>query len=200
MPCNLNFEEAGSVPHGARTAWSGLFEYGDLQADQRILVQGGAGGVGSYAVQLAHLKGAYVIATTSTSNTDFVRELGADEVVDYTQANAEDVVHDVDMVFDCVGGDVMERSWQTLKKGGTLISAVGFPSEETAQQHEVRAARVMMPKDLPAILRQITELIEADQLHPHIRKVFAMEEAADAHVLCETHHGRGRIVLHICDD
>ena len=137
------------------------------------------------------------ITTTSTPNIEFVRELGADEVVDYTCVNAEDVVHDVDMVYDCVGGDVMERSWQTLKKGGTLISAVGFPSEETARQHEVRAARVMLPHDLSAILRQVTELIEAGKLQPHIRKVFALEEAAQAHALCETHHGRGRIVLHI---
>jgi NADPH:quinone reductase-like Zn-dependent oxidoreductase len=127
MPRNLSFEEAASVAHGARTAWSGLYEYGDLQPGQRILVQGGAGGVGSFVVQMAHHAGAYVMATASTPNLDFLRELGADEVVDYTKTNAEDVVHDVDMVYDCVGGEVMDRSWQILKKGGTLISAVGFP-------------------------------------------------------------------------
>src|SRR5215510_818205 len=129
MPNNLSFDEAASVTHGARTAWSGLFEYGDLQPGQSVLVQGGSGGVGIYAVQLAHLKGAHVISTTSTQNLEFVRGLGADEVIDYTQTNFEDVVKEVDMVYDCVGGEVMERSWQTLKQGGILISAIGFPSE-----------------------------------------------------------------------
>lgn len=197
MPGNLDFEQAASVPHGARTAWSGLFEYGDLQPGQRILIQGGAGGVGMYVVQLAHIKGAHVIATTSTDNVEFVRELGADEVIDYTKTNPADAAHDVDMVYDCVGGEVMERSWQTLKKGGILISAVGFPAEETVIKYGVRSARVMMPRDLPSILKQITELVEAGKLKPHIRNIFPIEQVAKAHTLCETRHGRGRIVLRI---
>jgi NADPH:quinone reductase-like Zn-dependent oxidoreductase len=199
MPCNLNFDEAASVAHGARTAWSGLFEYGDLQPGQRILIQGGAGGVGMYVTQLAHRKGAYVIATVSTDNVAFVRDLGADEVIDYTQTKFEELVKDVDMVYDTVGGDVMERSWQTLKRGGTLISAVGFPSLDTAQTWGVHCARVMFPKDLPSILKQVTDLVEAGEIKPHIRKIFAMEQISQAHALCETRHGRGRIVLHIAD-
>jgi NADPH:quinone reductase-like Zn-dependent oxidoreductase len=199
MPRNLSFDEAASVAHGARTAWSGLFEYGDLQPGQRVLVQGGSGGVGMYAVQLAHLKGGYVIATTSTKNIEFVRELGADEVIDYTQTNFEDAVNDVDMVYDSVGGEVLDRSWQTLKPGGFLISAVGFPSEETAKNFGVRTARVMFPKDLPSILEQVTTLIESGKLKCHIREIFSMEQAPQAHTLCETRHGRGRIILHIAD-
>lgn len=199
MPHNLDFYEAASVTHGARTAWSGLFEYGDLQAGQRVLIQGAAGGVGTYAVQLAHIKGAHVIGTTSTANLDFVRELGADEVIDYTQTKAEELVHDVDMVYDCVGGEVMEQSWQMLRKDGILVSAVGFPSTEMAQSYGVRSARVMFSKDLPAILKQITEFIETSKVKPHIRKIFPMEQVAQAHTLCETRHGRGRIVLHISD-
>jgi len=199
MPRNLNFDQAATVAHGARTAWSGLFEYGDLQPGQRVLVQGGSGGVGIYAVQLAHLKGVYVISTTSTQNMEFVRGLGADEVIDYTQTNFEDVVKEVDMVYDCVGGEVMERSWQTLKQGGILISAIGFPSEETASQLGVRCARVMYPKDMSAMLQQITAFIEAGEIKPHIRKIFSMEEAPQAHALCETRHGRGRIIFHIAD-
>jgi NADPH:quinone reductase-like Zn-dependent oxidoreductase len=199
MPRNLNFEQAATVAHGARTAWSGLFEYGDLQPGQRVLVQGGSGGVGIYAVQLAHVKGAYVISTTSTQNMEFVRGLGADEVIDYTQTNFEDVVKEVDMVYDCVGGEVMERSWQALKTGGILVSATGFPSEETASKLGVRCARVMYPKDLPAMLQQITALIETEEIKPHIRKIFSMEMAPQAHALCETRHGRGRIILHIAD-
>jgi NADPH:quinone reductase-like Zn-dependent oxidoreductase len=199
MPRNLSFDEAASVAHGARTAWSGLFEYGDLQPGQRVLVQGGSGGVGMYAVQFAHLKGAYVIATTSTKNIEFVRELGADEVIDYTQTNFEEVVNDVDMVYDTVGGEVLDRSWQTLKPGGILISAVGFPSEETAKNFDVRTARVMFPKDLLSILEQVTMLIETGKVKCHIREIFSMEQAPQAHTLCETRHGRGRIILHIAD-
>jgi NADPH:quinone reductase-like Zn-dependent oxidoreductase len=199
MPCNLSFDEAASVAHGARTAWSGLFEYGDLQAGQRILVQGGAGGVGMYVTQLARQRGAHVTVTVSSANVDFARELGADEVIDYTQARFEDVVDKVDMVYDTVGGEVMERSWQVLKPGGMLISAVGFPSLDTARQWGVQAARVMLPKDLPSILKQVTTLVEAGQVRPHIRQLFPMQEAAQAHALCESRHGRGRIVLHIAD-
>ncbi len=199
MPYNLNFDEAASVAHGARTAWSGLFEFGDLQPGQRILIQGGAGGVGMYVTQLAHRKGAYVISTVSTDNVAFVRDLGADQVIDYTQTKFEEVVKDVDMVYDTVGGEVMERSWQTLKHGGTLISAVGFPTLDTAQMWGVQCARVMFPKDLPSILKQMTDLVEAGQIKPHIRKIFAMEQISQAHALCETRHGRGRIILHIAD-
>lgn len=199
MPRNLSFDEAATVAHGARTAWSGLFEYGDLQPGQRLFVQGGTGGVGMYAVQLAHLKEAYVITTTSTKNVEFAHELGADEVIDYTQTKFEEVVKDVDMVYDNLGGEIMERSWQTLKAGGTLVSATGFPSEETANKFGVRSARVMLPKDLPSILTQVTTLVEAGKLKPHIRKMFSMEQAAQAHALCETRHGRGRIILHIAD-
>jgi NADPH:quinone reductase-like Zn-dependent oxidoreductase len=199
MPRNLNFDQAATVAHGARTAWSGLFEYGNLQPGHCVLVQGGSGGVGIYAIQLAHLKGAHVITTTSTQNIEFVRELGADEVIDYTTTNFADVVHDVDMVYDCVGGEVMENSWQVLKRGGTLVSATGFPSEETANKFGVGAARVMFPKDLQSILLQVTSLIEEGKLKPHIRKIFSMEEAAESHALCETRHGRGRIIIHIAD-
>ena len=103
------------------------------------------------------------------------------------------------MVYDAVGGEVMERAWQVLKLGGILISAVGFPSEETAKRLGVRCARVMYPKDLPGILKQVTTLIEAGELKCYIRKTFSMEQAAEAHTLCETRHGRGRIVMHIAD-
>ncbi len=199
MPRNLSFDQAATVAHGARTAWSGLFEYGNLQAGQCVLVQGGSGGVGMYAVQLAHLKGAYVITTTSAQNFEFARGMGADETIDYTTTNFEEIVKDVDMVFDCVGGKVMDDSWQVLKRGGTLVSAVGFPSEETANKFGVDAARVMFPRDLKSIILQVTSLMEEGKLRPHIRKTFYMDEAADAHALCESKQGRGRIIIHIAD-
>ncbi len=199
MPSNLDYDQAATVLHGARTAWMGLFELGDLKPGQRVLIHGAAGGVGVYAVQLAHWKGAYVIATTSTLNVDFVRSLGADEVIDYSQNPFENMVHDVDLVFDGVGGQVLDRSWQVLKRGGMLVSTIAVPSEETAAQYGVRCAQVGFPKDLPSILQQVTALVEEGKLKPFVRKVFKMEEVTQAHLLCETLRGRGRIVLHIAD-
>ncbi len=199
MPANLDFDQAATVTHGARAAWEGLFELGHLQPGQRILIQGGAGGVGIYAVQLAHLKGAYVIATTSKENLKFVSDMGADEVIDYNETRFEDVVKDVDMVYDNVGGEIMDRSWQTLKKGGILISAIGFPSVEIANQWGVRCGRVMLSKDLANILKQVTTLVNTGELKPWVREAFSMEQVAQAHKMCETRHGRGRIILHITD-
>ncbi|MBI5652709.1 MAG: NADP-dependent oxidoreductase [Chloroflexi bacterium] len=197
MPKNLDYDHAATVLHGARTAWSGLFELGDLQAGQRVLIHGAAGGVGIYAVQLAHWKGAYVIATTSTQNVEFVRSLGADEVIDYTKTKFEHTVHDVDLVFDGVGGETLEESWHTLKRGGMLVSTIGTPSEEKAAQHGVRCAQVGFPKDLANILSQVTALVEAGKLKPFVRKVYTMDEAVHAHLHSETRRGRGRIVLRI---
>lgn len=199
MPKNQDYDHAATVLHGARTAWTGLFELGNLQPGQRVLIHGAAGGVGIYAVQLAHWKGAHVIGTTSTSNVDFVSALGADEVIDYTKTRFEDVVQNVDLVFDGVGGETMERSWQTLKKGGMLVSAVGAPSEETAAQHGVRYAQIGFPQDFANILKQVTALVEAGKLKPFVRKVYTLDQAAHAHLHSETRRGRGRIVLHIAD-
>lgn len=200
MPKNLDYDQSATVLHGARTAWSGLFELGDLQAGQRVLIHGAAGGVGIYAVQLAHWKGAHVIATTSTNNVDFVRALGADEVIDYTQTRFEDVVKEIDLVFDGVGGETLERSWHTLKRGGMLVSSIGTPSEATAAQHGVRCAQIGFPKDLANILTQVTALVEAGKLKPFIRKVYTMDEAVHAHLHSETRRGRGRIVLRIAQN
>ena len=199
MPKNLDYDHAATVLHGARTAWTGLFELGNLQPGQRVLIHGAAGGMGIYAVQLAHWKGAHVIATTSAQNVDFVTALGADEVIDYTKTRFEDVVRDVDLVIDGVGGETLERSWHTLKRGGMLVSALGSPSAETAAKHGVRCAQIGFSQDLAGILAQVTALVEAGKLKPYIRKVFTLEQATHAHLLSETRRGRGRIVLHIAD-
>ena len=103
-PQSLSFDEAAAVPVGATTAWQGLFEAGKLEAGQRVLIQGAAGGVGQFAVQFARWKGAHVIATTSGANVDFVRSLGAETVIDYATTDIASVVHDVDLVFNAVGG------------------------------------------------------------------------------------------------
>ena len=138
-PQNVSFVEAAQVPVGATTAWRTLFEHGELTAGQRVLIQGAAGGVGQFAVQLAKWKGAEVIGTASPANLEFVRSLGADTVIDYTTTSVESVIQDVDLVLDGVGAATLYSSLRTLRRGGTLISIAGLPLQEEVQARGVRA-------------------------------------------------------------
>src|SRR5215470_5601859 len=132
-PATLSHEAAASVPIGALSAWQGLIERAKLEAGERVLIHGGAGAVGLYAVQLAHIRGAHVITTVSTQDIDFVKQLGADEAIDYKASRFEREVRDVDVVFDAVGGDTFERSWGVLKPGGRMVT-IAANSEGTADQ------------------------------------------------------------------
>src|ERR1700719_4768573 len=120
-PKTLDFEQAATVPLAGLTAWQALFDHGKLAADERVLIHGAAGGVGAFTVQLAHWKGAYVIATASAAHTEFLRELGANEVIDYEEQKFEEVVKEVDLVIDTVGGDVLQRSRRVLKPNAMLV-------------------------------------------------------------------------------
>ena len=197
-PQTLNFVEAATVPVGATTAWRALFDNGRLTSGQRVLIQGAAGGVGLFAVQLAKWKGAQVICTASTANLDFVRSLGADTVVDYTTTPVESVVQDVDLVLDGVGAETLSRSIAVLKPGGTLISIAGPPPQEQARAHGVRAAfiRNQYSREL---LQTVTQLIDEDHLKVTAGKTFALSEVQQAHEYGQSSHGRGRIVLQIAD-
>jgi NADPH:quinone reductase-like Zn-dependent oxidoreductase len=201
-PASLSFDQAASVPIGAMTAWRALFEAGGVQAGQRVLIHGAAGGVGSFAVQLARWKGAHVTGTASAANLDFVRSLGAETAIDYRAAPFQTVVQAMDVVLDTVGGDVQEASWPVLRAGGILVSIVGQPSGAKAKAHGVKVATVG-PRD-PALtgllLRQIADLIDAGEVRVQVTHVFPLAAAAQAHALSETGHGRGRIVLHIADE
>ena len=198
-PEALSFEQAATLPVGGVTAWWGLFETAGLESGQRLLVHGGAGGGGSLAVQLGRWKGAHVIATTSTRNIDFVQSLGADEVVDYSASRFEDGVHDVDVVLDTVGGDVTERSWRVLRKGGILVSAAGMPQPERAEQHGVRTSGVQAPPAIRPILDQLAALVVDGNLKPLVGERFPLAEVEAAHRASETGHGRGRIILEVSD-
>jgi|SRR5438105_257043 len=196
-PAGLSFEAGATLSVGGVTAWVGLFDAPKLESGQRLLVQGGAGGVGSFAVQLGHWKGAHVIATTATGNVDYVRSLGADDVIDYTTANIEDVVRDVDVVLDTVGGEVMDRSWSVLKPDGILVSVAGVPDPEKAAAHGVRTSGVQPPEIIRPVLEELVRLIREGALVPQIRQVFPLYDAAKAHAAAETGHGCGRIVLQV---
>ena len=195
-PARLSFTEAAAVPVSAATAWSAVIDVAEVQSGQSVLIHGGAGGVGMFAVQLAKWKGGTVTATTSSANVDFVKSLGADRVIDYTTTRFEDVVRDQDVVVDTVGGELMDRSWAVLKKGGILVEVAAQPSEEASKEHGVRLG-MAQGQPTTELLTEIGRLIDEGRLKVEVGKVFPLENAADAHALSETGHGRGRIVLEV---
>ncbi len=197
-PESLNFENAASLPIAALTAWQAMFDLANLSSGQRILITGASGGVGSMAVQLAKAKGAFVIGTASGRNEKFVRDLGADEFVDYTKRSFEEVVKDVDVVFDTVGGDTLERAFQTLKKGGLLVSAPETPSAEKARESGVKAAWVYC-KPSAKQLAEINGLIDEGKLKTYVETILPLAEVKRAHELSETGRTRGKIVLRVAE-
>jgi NADPH:quinone reductase-like Zn-dependent oxidoreductase len=196
IPENLDFDNAAAVPVGALTSWQAIFDAANLQAGQRILITGASGGVGSMAVQLAKGKGAFVIATASSKNENFVRSLGADEFVDYTREKIEQRVGEVDVVFDTVGGDTLERSFRTLRRNGFLVSIVTPPSDEKAEKYGVRASTIgVQPSGKQ--LREINELIAAGKLKTRVAMVLPLSEVRKAHELSKSGRTSGKIILHL---
>lgn len=195
-PQTIDHCQAAAVPLAAITAWHCLFEAAQLTAGQRVLIHAAAGGVGSYAVQLARWKGAEVIGTASARNRDFLLELGADEVVDYQTTAFEDTIEPVDVVFDTIGGEVQARSWQILKPGGILVSVVSPPSEEQAAAHQCRSAYVFI-QPRADWLTEIAHLIDAGQVKPIVETVLPLSQAAEAHRISQEGHTRGKIVLQV---
>jgi NADPH:quinone reductase-like Zn-dependent oxidoreductase len=195
-PNSIDYVQAGAVPLVSLTAWQSLFEVADLQSGQTVLIHAAAGGVGHFAVQLAKWKEAKVIGTAATGNENFLRELGADEVIDYHSTKFEEAVHEVDVVLDTVGGDTQQRSWQVLKKGGVLVATLGISSPEAARQHGVRGEGILVHPDA-AQLTQIAALIDAGKLKPAVTTILPLAEAVRAHELSQTGHVRGKIVLRV---
>lgn len=194
-PESLSFVEAAAVPVGLTTAWRALFDHGGLLAGQRVVIQGAAGGVGLFAIQLAKWKGAEVIGMASPANLALVRSLGADAVVDYTTTPLERVVQDVDLVLDTVGGATLLQSLAVLKPGGTLISIAGLPPLEEAQARGVRAMMSRGPASIP--FETLSRLLEEHHLRVTVGKTFPLREAQQAHEEGQRGHGRGRIVLRV---
>lgn len=200
-PEALSFAEAATISGGATVAWTALFENGALQVGQRVLIHGAAGGVGLFAVQFARWKGAHVIGTTGAANVDFVRSLGAETVVDYTSTPFEQVVHDVDLVLDTIGGETLQRSMNVVKRGGTLVTLLEQPPQEKAQERGIRVMKntATLPFPPSSLLQTIAQLIAEGQVRAIVGKTFPLYEARQAHELSQTGHGRGRIVLLIVD-
>lgn len=197
-PASVSHVDAASLPIAALTAWQALFEVARLAPGQTILIHGAAGGVGHFAVQFAKGKGARVIATASARNTGFVRELGAERVIDYQSTRFEESVRDVDIVLDTIGGDTQQRSWQVLKKGGILVATLGIDTSQAARDFGARGEGMFVHADAGQ-LSKIAALVEAKQLRPYIGSTPQLTEAAKAHEQSETGHVRGKIVLRVSE-
>ena len=198
-PKSLNFVEAAAVPMAALTAWQALVDVAQLHAGQTILIHGGSGGVGSFAIQIAKVRGARVIATASTANQDLLRQLGADVAIDYNKQKFEEIAKDVDCVLDPVGQDTLARSYAVLKKGGIILALVGQPDPEELKKHEIRAAGIWV-KPNPKDLSEIAQLIDAGKIKPIVSQIRPLSEAIAAEQQAETHHTRGKVVLRIADE
>jgi NADPH:quinone reductase-like Zn-dependent oxidoreductase len=195
-PESIDHVTAAAVPLAGLTAWQGLFRHGQLKAGQRVLIHGGAGGVGHLAIQFAKAKGAHVVTTVSSAHVDFVRGLGADEVIDYKKQRFEEVAKDIDLVFDLVAGETRDRSWSVLREGGALVSTLTEPSQEKAKQHKVRALRYTAEPS-GAELKEIAGLIDAGKVKPKVSRIFDLKDAAAAEELVEAGHTEGKVVLRV---
>jgi NADPH:quinone reductase-like Zn-dependent oxidoreductase len=193
-PSDVPFVEAAALPIVGMTAWQALFGLGDLQSGQRVLVHAGAGGVGHMAVQLAHRAGAYVVTTCSAGNADFVKELGADEVIDYNAVAFDQSVADIDLVLDTQGADVLHRSFAVVKDGGCVVTIVRGGFENPATARGVRDELLVMQPDAD-LLTELLDLVDTGQLHVHVEREFPLPEVADAHRVLEAGHVRGKFAL-----
>lgn len=195
-PKTLDFIHSAAIPHVILTAWQALIEVAKLAKGQTVLIHGAAGGVGHVATQLARSRGAKVIGTAS-KNVDFLHELGVDQIIDYTKSKFEEVVHDIDVVLDTVGGDTQQRSWGVLKPGGILVSTIQPPSEETAAAHGVRQGMIATSPPIGPTLTEVARMVDVGEIKPEVSRVLPLEEIRKAHELIETRHTRGKIVLQV---
>lgn len=195
-PLTVDHIHAAAIPLAALTAWQALFEIAGLKEGRRLLIHGAAGGVGSFAVQLAKWKGARVAGTASSRNQLFLMSLGVDQPIDHFGQRFEDLVGPIDVVLDTVGGDAQRRSWNVLRKGGMLVSTVALPSAEEARRHEATAA-IFTSRPDGGQLAQIGELIDFGYVRPVVETVLPLSHAKRAHQISEAGHARGKIVLSV---
>jgi NADPH:quinone reductase-like Zn-dependent oxidoreductase len=194
IPATLSYADAAALPVAGISAWIGMVQAADVKAGMRVLIHAAAGGVGCMAVQIARLRGATVIATCSQRNVDFVRALGAEEVIPYDQTPFEEHVRDVDLVFDVMGGDVHARSYRTLKRGGMIVCLIAEPYEDQSARYGVKLVAAQVLHD-PAVLAEVVALVAAGKLKPSVEHALPLSDFAKAHQMSETGHARGKTVL-----
>ncbi|MEH6457887.1 MAG: NADP-dependent oxidoreductase [Cocleimonas sp.] len=194
-PKSFSWQEAAGVPLAALTAWQSLYEFAKLQAGERVLIHAGSGAVGQFAIQLAKLRDAYVYTTTSSKNTDLVLGLGADEAIDYRNEDFSEL-RGLDVVFDTIGGETQTNSWETLKKGGRLVSITENPDEAIAAVHGVTGYFCFVQPNREQ-LEKLAEFADAGQLKVNIDSEFGLDQVAEAHERSETGRAQGKIIINV---
>jgi NADPH:quinone reductase-like Zn-dependent oxidoreductase len=197
-PQTTSPEQTAALPLTAVSAYQALTETLQLQPEQKILIHGGAGGIGSFAIQLAKHLGAYVAATAATDDLKFVKEMGADEAIDYTSQKFEEIIHGYDAVFDTVGGETSTKSYAVLKAGGLLVSMAAAPDEALAANYGITAS-AQQTRVTTERLQKVAELVDQGVLKPAIDKVFPLEQAAEALEYMRGGHHRGKVVIKVTD-
>lgn len=195
-PSSIDHIAAASLPMVGLTAWQGLFDHGKLQSGERVLINGAAGGIGTMAIQLAKWKGAHVVGTASESNKAFLKNLGADEVIDYHQKNFLNELKKFDLVFDLIGGEIQNKLLEVLKPGGTLVSTVGIVNKELIDNKELKGIQYMARSNRDQ-LTQISKLVDEEIIKPVVEVVFPLKDAKKAQEISEQRHTRGKIILQI---
>lgn len=197
-PATIDHVSAASLPLSGLTAWQALFDHGKLSSGEKVLIHGAAGGVGSLAVQLASWKGAHVVGTCSRGKIPLVHQLGAEEAVDYASQKFEDLVEDVDLVLDTVGGETLNRSYQTVRKGGMVVTVADDIGDEMLQEFEIRGISFLVQPDRNE-LREIAMLVDSGKLKPVIQATFPLKKAKDAFKTGLSGHNTGKTVLRVVD-
>jgi NADPH:quinone reductase-like Zn-dependent oxidoreductase len=197
-PSSIDFEHAAAVPLAATTAWEALIEKAGLSAGQTVLIHGGSGGVGTFAVQIAKARGAKVVATASTANQDLLEQLRVDQPIDYTTTKFEEIVKDVDIVLNAVRGDTLARSYGVVKKGGIIVSITGPPDPAQLEKYGIRGTGLSAHPDAK-VLEELAKLIDAKKITPIVSAVMPLVDVAKAHQQIASHHTRGKVVLKIAD-
>jgi len=206
-PQSLDHEYAAAVPMAGLTAWQALFDHAHLSSKDTVLIHGAAGGVGSFAVQLARWTGAHVIGTASAHNSSFLKDLGVNDVIDYKTTSFENIVHDVDVVFDTVGGKTLERSWQVLRKRGKLVSVASqdLPTtfdnlqayfKEKGESYGIDATWFIVHPSRDQLIR-IGDLIVFGQVKPVVDTILPLSQASQAYKGANGVHKHGKIVLRV---
>jgi NADPH:quinone reductase-like Zn-dependent oxidoreductase len=198
-PRMVSYAQAAAAGAAGSTAWEALVDTARLSAGQTVLIHGGSGGVGHFAIQIAKARGAKVLATASSANQDFIKELGADVAIDYTKAKFEDIAKNVDVILDAVGRDTLERSYGVVKKGGIIVSIVDEPKQAALDAHGIRGVTLRCtPK--AGVLEELARLMDAKKITPVVSQTFPLTEVANAQQQIATRHTRGKIVFHVADE
>lgn len=196
LPDNVTFEEGAALPLAGLTAWQGIYDNLKVKAGQTVLMQGGAGGVGIIGIQLLKHLGAYVITTASEKNAEFLKQLGADQVIDYHTTDFSQELHDIDAVFDTIGGETLAKSYSVIKPGGALVTIAGATDEKLAKEKSIDANGIWLHPngkqltELVSLVSEGTVKVFIDSVHP-----FTEEGVRKAHEISESHHARGKIII-----